>query len=123
MAPSFWYFQKMRRPSTVQRFAGDIYAFTALLDDRTAAGHWRSTFGVPLTLHIGVAADGTMRVLKEATAVRRQVCPTTRSQNGRKARPFYRATGKCRPGCRKSSTSPTIARPKTASPGRSRSRC
>jgi hypothetical protein len=65
MIPSFFYFRKLTHLHHVQAAIGDIYELTALYDDRTIAGQYRASLSVPLTLHLCIAPDGTIRVLKE----------------------------------------------------------
>lgn len=66
MHPSFCYFQRIHHPLRVQPWDGPVYSFTAIFDDRAKATRWRRTgLSVPVSCHIGIAADGTLHVLKE----------------------------------------------------------
>lgn len=82
---SFVYFHKVSNPSGVQWAGGDVYALTLVYDDRgSKRDQWRSA-GVELGVcHIAVGADGSMRLLKEAVVVSREVRPC--DKRGRRSR-------------------------------------
>jgi hypothetical protein len=84
--PSFVYFEKIERPTRVQRFTdGPVYRLTALYDDRKRDARWHTKLTARGTCHIGVhATTGAMTLLREATTTQRAITTGTRNRRRRR---------------------------------------
>lgn len=84
--PSFSYFRKLSHPPRVRAFHGDVYELTLLYDDRHGQGfRWKSKHRPGLLrCHVGMAADGTLSLLKEHVSVTSKVQPGRAARRGRK---------------------------------------
>jgi hypothetical protein len=84
--PSFLYFRKLRRPSAVEPFRGDVYHIVALYDQRDVAKHWRSRLLFPVEYHLGIDKAGETHLLKERFFERLAIEPGRRG--GRRSTRF-----------------------------------
>jgi hypothetical protein len=82
--PSFLYYQKVKSPSKVQPFKGDVYSFTALWDESGIERYGKS-HAYPTICHIGVGADGVPHLLKEAL-IKKELVRPKRSDKGKRRR-------------------------------------
>lgn len=82
--PSFIYYQKVKSPSRVQPFKGDVYSFTMLWDESGIARYGKAR-AYPSVCHIGVDANGNPVLLKEAV-IKKELVRPKRSDKGKRRR-------------------------------------
>ena len=78
ITPAFMYLRRISQPPKVQGFAGDVYKFTAMYDDRRERSGRRWNY--PLVCYVGVAQDGEVTVLKEEISTNAVIRPKTRGR-------------------------------------------
>ncbi len=82
--PSFMYFNKVTHPSRVQYFAGTVYVFTCVYDQRRIEDRWRSRLACVVSCFIGVTPSGEMTLLREPVHERHEVTRGLRQKHGRR---------------------------------------
>jgi hypothetical protein len=86
------YFQKLKRPTHVQRVPhADIYSLTLLYDDRDRAQAWRATSTALAQCYVAWGTDGHITLLKEPVSQRTEIVRRT-SKRGRRETLSLRST-------------------------------
>ena len=75
---AFVYFQKVKRPSGVQSFAGDVYRLSVLVDNRSKERRWNADLVAILACHVGISPQGDMHLLREHVLEAKAIRPHKR---------------------------------------------